>query len=249
MHQFLHLVFEVAAFALGFAYYQWLRARQGDAIDDPNRLTITVAAAAGALLGSRMLGALERPDLLQWDVGSLLVAFGNRTIVGGLLGGLVAVELAKRFIGVRTSSGDLFTFPLILGMIIGRVGCLLGGLEDNTFGVPSDLPWAVDLGDGIRRHPTNLYEIFWLAAIWVFILAIERRLHLANGSRFKLFMVFYLLFRLVIDTIKPQPEVLFALTTIQLACLAGLAYYFKVWTRPSSLISSSESIRGSQPHA
>lgn len=73
------------------------------------------------------------------------------TVVGGLLGGLVGVELSKKIIGVRTSSGDLFSYPLILGMMIGRVGCL-GGLEDNTYGEATTLPWGMDLGDGVMRH-------------------------------------------------------------------------------------------------
>ncbi|MBK9765019.1 MAG: hypothetical protein IPO87_17155 [Flavobacteriales bacterium] len=56
MHHILHLVFEIAAFALGFAYYQWLRAKDGDAITEPKRVWIIIGAAAGALLGSRVLG-------------------------------------------------------------------------------------------------------------------------------------------------------------------------------------------------
>ena len=232
MHQFLHLVFEVAAFAVAFAYYQWLRARQGDAIGDPDRMSITIAAAAGALPGSRLLGALEQPQLLEWNIGALFTAFGNRTIVGGLLGGLFAVELVKKVIGVRTSSGDLFTFPLILGMVLHRIGCLLGGLEDNTYGIATDLPWGIDLGDGVRRHPTNLYEILWLGLIWGVLMGIERRFKLLNGARFKLFMVLYLLFRLAVDTIKPQPAVLLGLASIQWACVIGLFYYYKVLLFP-----------------
>ncbi|MBL7952161.1 MAG: prolipoprotein diacylglyceryl transferase [Flavobacteriales bacterium] len=232
MHQFLHLVFEVAAFALAFAYYQLVRVRQGDAIGDPQRMSIIIAAAVGAFLGSRILGALERPDLLEWNMGALFGALGNRTIVGGLLGGLMAVELTKRAMDVTTSSGDLFTYPLILGILIGRVGCLLGGLEDNTYGVATDLPWGIDLGDGIRRHPTNLYEMLWLAFTWVILVRIERRFELLNGARFKLFMVMYLLFRLIVEIIKPQPMVFMGVSSIQWACLLGLAYYYKVFIFP-----------------
>ena len=131
MHQFLHLVFEIGAFAIGYTYFQYLRASQRDLIEENDRVWIIIGAAAGALFGSRMLGALEDPQLLIGDWRSLLLAFSNRTIVGGLLGGLVGVEITKKILGVRTSSGDLFTYPLILAIMIGRVGCLLAGLEDN----------------------------------------------------------------------------------------------------------------------
>lgn len=236
MHQLLHLIFEIAAFAVGFAYFQRMRSGQGDPIPEPMRVRIIIGAAAGALLGSRVLGALEDPAKLAADGWALFIAFNNRTIVGGLLGGLVGVELTKRIVGVRTSSGDLFTYPLMLGMMVGRVGCLLGGLEDNTYGEPTDLPWGIDLGDGVRRHPTNLYEILWLGVLWVGLRSIERRWTLANGARFKLFMVGYLLFRLAVEVIKPQPIIALGLSTIQWTCVAGLLYYFRVWLAPRSLV-------------
>jgi prolipoprotein diacylglyceryltransferase len=178
MHQLLHLIFEIAAFAVGYTYFQRLRTGKGDAIAEDKRVWIIIGAAAGALLGSRILGALEDPAKLAWDWRALFVAFNNRTMVGGLLGGLIGVELTKKFIGVRSSSGDLFTYPLILGMMVGRVGCMLAGLEDNTYGVRTDLPWGMDLGDGVRRHPTNLYEILWLGVD----AATGRPLHHLHGA-------------------------------------------------------------------
>ena len=63
----------------------------------------------------------------------------------------------------------------------------------------------------------------------------ERHWTLANGARFKLFMVGYLFFRLAVETIKPQPIIALGLSTIQWACVAGLLYYFRVWLRPRSL--------------
>ena len=48
--------------------------------------------------------------------------------------------------------------PLCLGIIVGRWGCLFAGLADQTFGVPTGLPWGVDLGDGVPRHPVQIYE-------------------------------------------------------------------------------------------
>jgi len=87
---------------------------------------------------------------------------GGKTIVGALVFGLIAVELFKRYIGLHQSTGDLYTIPLALGIAIGRIGCFLTGLSDNTYGTPAKLPWAIDFGDGIPRHPTQLYEIILL---------------------------------------------------------------------------------------
>ncbi len=50
-------------------------------------------------------------------------------------------------------------------MCIGRVGCFLTGLSDATCGVRTDLPWGVDYGDGVPRHPAQIYEILFLLAL------------------------------------------------------------------------------------
>jgi prolipoprotein diacylglyceryltransferase len=90
---------------------------------------------------------------------------GGKTIVGALVFGLISVELIKRYIGLRQSTGDLYAIPLALGIAIGRIGCFLTGLADNTYGTPTTLPWAINFGDGIPRHPTQLYEIIFLLAL------------------------------------------------------------------------------------
>jgi len=161
---------------------------------------------------------------------------GNTTIVGGLLGGLIGVELTKKQIGVKVSSGDLMVYPIILAMIIGRLGCHFAGLEDGTYGVSSALPWAVNFGDGIRRHPTNLYEIVFWVFLWLFLFCLEKKYELNNGARFKILMTAYLLFRLWIEFIKPAYFFNFGLSAIQLACLAGLLYYYKLFLHPLKTI-------------
>ena len=153
------------------------------------------------------------------------------------MGGLFGVELTKKIIGESHSSGDMFTFPLILGMMIGRLGCFSAGVSEPTFGIPSTLPWAMDLGDGILRHPTNLYEILYLGILWVFIAQLSKRFSLISGTQFKVFMVGYFGFRFLIDFIKPVYEIPgIGLSSIQLACLLGLVYYYKVLIFPNHLI-------------
>lgn len=221
-----HLLLEVLAYSGGYRLYQHLRRRTLDPISEENRLWIFVGCAAGALLGSRVLGLLEHPELLANPPGGWLYYFTNKTIVGGLLGGLVGVELTKKRLGVTTSSGDLMVFPVLLGMGIGRLGCHLSGLEDGTFGTATTLPWAINFGDGVPRHPTNLYEILWLLLLGALLWLRERRGPLPDGWRFRFFMVGYLLFRLLVEFLKPTPAPAgWGLTAIQWACVAGLGYY------------------------
>ncbi|MCD8739434.1 prolipoprotein diacylglyceryl transferase [Mucilaginibacter roseus] len=230
----IHFICETLSYFIGYRYYSYLRRHVYDTISDYNRLLIFIGAAAGAFLGSHVVGVFENPEYLKQL--SLYNFMANKTIIGGLLGGLIGVELVKKVIGVKASSGDLMVYPLIIAMIIGRTGCFFAGLEDGTYGIATTLPWAINFGDGVYRHPTNLYEILFWLILWIAIGAISRRYTLADGAKFKLFMVSYLLFRLFIEFIKPAYFFNIGLSTIQLVCLGGLLYYYKVFIKPVKLI-------------
>ncbi|MDF2432035.1 MAG: phosphatidylglycerol---prolipoprotein diacylglyceryl transferase [Mucilaginibacter sp.] len=232
----IHFVCETLSYFFGYRYYIYLRKRSIDLINTDNRLIIFIGAAVGAFIGSHVIGVLENPTLLRHF--SLIYFMGNKTIVGGMLGGLIGVELTKKKIGVKASSGDLMVYPLILAMIIGRIGCFLGGLKDGTYGVASNLPWAINFGDGIPRHPTNLYEILFWLLLWLVLILTERRHQFTDGSKFKIFLAGYLTFRLLVEFIKPDYIILFGLSVIQLVCIAGILYYYKVFLYPSKLTKS-----------
>jgi phosphatidylglycerol:prolipoprotein diacylglycerol transferase len=218
-HPVLHTLFEVLAYTAGYQVYRRSRQRSGDLLPDDQRWLIIASAAIGALLGSRILGVLEQVPRLGFHWQSFLQS-GGKTIVGGLLGGWIGVELTKRIRGIHSHTGDLFVVPLCIGIAVGRIGCLLAGLADDTYGTPTSLPWAIDFGDGIPRHPTQLYEIVFLILLGVIVHRFNEQPH-QEGTTFRLFLAAYLAWRLVIDFIKPQP-LIYCLNLIQWTCVAGL---------------------------
>lgn len=237
----IHALFEALAFVIGYRYYVYLKKKKNDEISDDSRLIIVIGAAAGALIGSRVLGALEQPVRWMESEYFWLYLYSNKTIVGGLVGGLIGVELTKKIIGVSKSSGDLFTFPLILAIIIGRIGCFAMGVSEETYGVSTSLPWGIDLGDGVMRHPVVIYEIIYLILIWIFLRFISVRYDLRSGLIFKFFMISYMVYRFGQDFIKPvfyYPNV--QLSAIQIVCLILLIYYaktiYQIIAAPSKLI-------------
>jgi len=218
-HPELHFLFETLGYVGGFAVYRYTRKGQGDFLNQEQRWMIIAAAAIGALVGSRLLGLLEQAPERGFHWQQLLTP-GGKTIVGGLLGGWLAVEILKRVVGIQSRTGDLFAVPLCVGIAIGRVGCFLAGLADDTYGLPTNLPWGVDFGDGVRRHPTQVYEIIFLLLLGWMLWRWSRRPH-TNGRIFRAFMAAYLAWRLVIDFLKPQP-LIGGMNVIQWVCLAGL---------------------------
>jgi phosphatidylglycerol---prolipoprotein diacylglyceryl transferase len=226
----LHTIAEILAFFAGFRYFRFLKLRQGDTLSDSNRSWVLAGAIFGALIGSRVLGGLEDPPQIQAANNILLNFYENKTIVGGFLGGLFGVEMVKKMIGEKKSSGDLFVKPILLALIIGRIGCFSMGVYEKTYGLPTGLPWGMNLGDGITRHPVALYEIGFLILLWVTISRLERNYELVAGSMFKIFMIAYLLFRFLLDFIKPHYNIIPGLSSIQLACVTGLIYYRRdIW--------------------
>lgn len=232
IHLSLHPVFEMLAFTVGFRYFTYLRARSTDYMSDDTRVKIIIGAIFGAFIGSRILGALEDPYALAHSAHRLLYLYSSKTIVGGLLGGLWGVEIAKLIIGEKRSSGDLFTSPIILAMIIGRIGCFTSGITEPTYGVETTSMLGMNLGDGLMRHPVALYEIAFLLLLWLVLYLISsHHSGLQSGDIFKLFMIFYLTFRFAIDFIKPAPHSVGILSSIQVACVTGVLYYTRTIIR------------------
>ena len=276
-----HVLFEALSYFIGFRIYLWTRRPSG--MSKLVSLQILAGTILGAAIGSKLLFWLEDPSATwaAWSNGQWL--WGGKTIVGGLLGGLIGVELAKKWAGWKSSTGDDFAYPLLIGIAIGRIGCFLTGLEDHTYGIATTWFTGVDFGDGVLRHPTQLYEMGFLIVLGIVLYPLYRQsraswkrgvstsgfsadVTVANntgslsastassvssvgqlqseatyrtavtsklkpatrytsGQLFQWFMFGYLLFRLLIEFIKPTLHPYWGLNNIQLACIAGLLYY------------------------
>lgn len=224
-----HTIFEMLAYTVGFRTFLWTRQRLAPAAfkHKDEVAWIAVSAIVGAALGAKLSYWLDDPLTAFQNFPDVRHLLQGKSIVGALLGGLLGVELCKKIVGINQSTGDAFVLPLTVGMCIGRIGCYLAGLDDHTYGIATSLPWGVDFGDGIARHPTQIYEIIFLLAQYAWIHA-RRHAFTQSGDRFRAFMIGYLGFRLLVEFIKP---VFYAypghLSGLQLLCVAGLLYYYR----------------------
>jgi prolipoprotein diacylglyceryltransferase len=225
--QTVHLVFEWLALASGVQLYRWQRRRaRQPAMLQPGSFAVVVGCILGAAIGNKLVFWIEMPHLWQGAVPGWRLLASGQSIVGGLLGGLLGVEIAKKLAGIRRSTGDQFILPLVAGTVIGRIGCLLAGLHDGTYGLPTSLPWGVDFGDGVHRHPAQVYDMLFVLAAGALLWHWRRPLARSSGLAFKLYLAAYLIWRLLVDGLKPVPYAyVFGLSGIQLVCALALACY------------------------
>jgi prolipoprotein diacylglyceryltransferase len=162
-----------------------------------------------ALLFGAGLGAFLFGSLNLWLSGMPGLA---RSVEGALAGGIIGIELYKWLAGIAVRTGARFALPLAIGVAIGRIGCYLAGLDDFTYGTPTALPWGHDFGDGIARHPVQLYESAAMAAFAVFYVAAVLR------------QIYYAVQRFLWEFLKPYAALLGPLTLFHLLSLFILFY-------------------------
>lgn len=222
-----HPVFETVGIFIGMRFYFYLKRKSKEKLSFNTSAAVLIGATAGALIGSKLIGNLENPYVFFNDF-NFKRFWTNNTIVGGLAFGLIGVELAKKIVGHKESTGDLIVYPLILAMIIGRIGCFLTGIHEETYGLPTDSFFGMHLGDAYLRHPVALYEIAFLIFMWFELRMISRKNKYPSGFIFQLFMLSYFSFRFFLDFIKPKINILGNLGTIQLVCICVIIYYIYI---------------------
>jgi uncharacterized membrane protein YeaQ/YmgE (transglycosylase-associated protein family) len=220
-----HPVFDLLAWgsgaAVGVALYRWrLKARLEQlarATDGGYFVSLGVGAALGAWLSGSLNTMREAAPAL------------SHSIAGALVGAIAAVEVYKAFRGVRGSTGVVFVGSFSVGVVIGRWGCLFTGLPDRTYGVPTTLPWGVDLGDGVARHPVQIYESLAMALfLALFVAGLARHAPWAMRRGFYAMCVWYGAQRFVWEFLKPYPSLIGPLNLFHLLC-AGLVAYGVVY--------------------
>ena len=225
-----HFAFEFAAYFVAARVF-W-RTRLASPQPPPrDRFLLLACAVFGAALGSKGLHVLEHLPVLR-ERHDLALWLGGKSVLGGFLGGTLGVEIGKRAIGWSVPTGDAWVAPIAIGLVIGRIGCQLSGLWDQTYGNPTTLPWGWNYGDGILRHPVAAYEMLGVAVLF---LALRSRFIAAIGARFAALLLGYCVLRFGLEALKPPfgplapgtlPVALYGgFTAIQWAAIVGAVWY------------------------
>lgn len=215
----IHASFDLLAWLAAGVAALWLT-RTGRVlfpVPQPLRFPYLAALIFGAGVGAVAFGSAN-----LWLSGQAGMA---RSIEGAVAGAILGVEIYKRVAGLTLRTGARFALPFAAGVAVGRIGCFLSGLEDFTHGTPTALPWAHDFGDGVLRHPVQLYEsaaMAAFAAVYVWRVLAGDRFWIARG--FYLAIGFYGLQRFVWEFLKPYGTLVGPFTLFHVLSAAVLLY-------------------------
>lgn len=213
----LHTLFDVLAWLAAAAAIFWLSRRGLRFPSQSFELPYIAALVFGAGSGAYLFGSAN-----LWLSGQSGIA---RSVEGALAGGIVAIELYKWTAGISLRTGARFALPLAVGIAIGRIGCYFAGLDDFTYGTPTALPMGHDFGDGVRRHPVQLYESAAMALFALaYVVAVLNRNAFAITNGFYLVLAYYGAQRFLWEFLKPYGTLIGPLTLFHLLSLSILLY-------------------------
>jgi len=203
-------------------------------LDFHQRSGLAYAGFVGAMLGAKVPFLLEA-DWESLTNGTLWLSDG-KTILGGIFGGYLAIEITKWMMGIHQKTGDSFAVPLAAAIAIGRLACFVAGC---CYGTATELPWGCQFPlahdpPGFLRHPTQLYEVAFHSSAILILWIAERRNWLVH-QRLKAYLMAYLIFRFMTEWIRPEPIIAAGLTGYQIACMVLWILLAALWVRDRSI--------------
>ncbi len=201
--------------AFGVLAAAWLSQKRWEARGGHGDDVATVAmwAVPAGLIGARVYHVLTDWRFDEGWAEPFKIWEGGLGIPGGVVAGVfAALWIMKRNGWDRPDMLDAMVPTLPLAQAIGRWG---NWFNQELFGGPSDLPWAVEIDAehaadaghaGVETfQPTFLYESLWNLGLVVFLIWADRTQKLRRGAMLPLYIVGYLVARLWLETVRIDP--------------------------------------------
>ena len=136
-------------------------------ISEDDILNLAIIAIPCGLLGARLYYVIfnwswysqHMSEILNFRGGGMAI---HGALIGGILAGFIYTKIKKiNFFKMA----DTVMIGIPLGQAIGRWGNYING---EAHGGPTSLPWGI-MVDGVKVHPTFLYESIWDLGIFIFL--------------------------------------------------------------------------------
>lgn len=207
-------LFTLGGFATGALILFFAARRQN--LATPGMRIVALCGVLGGVIGARLCEwVLGGTQVLAQHPGAFLdPRNGGKSLVGGLFFGWLSVEIAKKKLGIRRSTGDLWALALPGGEAVGRIGCFFNGC---CFGTPFS-GWGAIHQHGEWRHPAQIYSALGAALIFAILWKLRDKLP-REGDLFRCYLLLYGVSRFVIEFARQRPLAWKGLSLVQLICL------------------------------
>jgi prolipoprotein diacylglyceryl transferase len=182
-------------------------------------LDIILWAVPLGIIGARVYHVITHPEDYFYEGADLFRTLyiweGGNAIFGSLIGGAVGAYIGCRLTGIRFwSFADALAPGMLLAQALGRLG---NWFNQELFGLPTTLPWGLEIAsdnpaypiglpEGTLFHPTFLYEIVWNLVGVAVILFLERKFNLRWGRAFGVYLIWYGVGRSFLESIRVDPS-------------------------------------------
>lgn len=211
---------------IGVSVFLWSRlAKRDDGL-----LLVYIGGLCGAFIGAKIVYIAAEGWMHFGKENMWLHLATGKTIVGALLGGYAGVELCKKLMGYKTATGDWFAFISPVGIILGRVGCLLHGC---CLGNECPASWyTIQDSAGVDRWPAVPAEILFNVTFLAIVLLVLRPRRVLAGQHFHIYLIAYGVFRLGHEAVRATPKVFGPLSGYQIASIAMVIFgLVRFWQR------------------
>lgn len=203
-----------------------LREAKRKGVKEESIIDMLLFAVPGAIIGARLYYVIFQWDYYSQNPGEILNLRGGGLAIHGVIigGALVAYVFTKVKKMNFFTIADIVAPSLILGQAIGRWGNFA---NQEAHGGPTDLPWGI-MVDGVKVHPTFLYESIWNFLLFGFLLWYRRKKAKAEGEVFAIYLVLYSVARFFIEGLRTDSLMLGPIRVAQLISviiiISGIAF-------------------------
>lgn len=203
-----------------------LREAKRKGVKEESIIDMLLFAIPGAIIGARLYYVIFQWDYYSQNPGEILNLRGGGLAIHGVIigGALVAYVFTKVKKMNFFTVADIVAPSLILGQAIGRWGNFA---NQEAHGGPTDLPWGI-IVDGVKVHPTFLYESIWNFLLFGFLLWYRRKKAKAEGEVFAIYLVLYSVARFFIEGLRTDSLMLGPIRVAQLISviiiISGIAF-------------------------
>ena len=189
-------------------------------ISEDDVLNIAIIAIPVAIICARLYYVIFSWDYYSQNPGEIFnIRGGGLAIHGGLIGGILTGFIyakVKKLDFFKTADAVMVGMPL--AQAIGRWGNFING---EAHGGPTSLPWGI-MVDGVKVHPTFLYESIWDFGIFLFIMFYMRKKKTYEGEVIVSYITLYSIGRFFIEGLRTDSLMFGPIRMAQFISLVGV---------------------------